>query len=279
MKRSIVMVALLAALAPLSAQQRQAPAPAPRAPKIVTDPEAKAALGAAREAAGQVKGRKGPDRLAALEVAARAYEEVAERFAGDSAAAARANFEAAELWRRHSSLALAERDYLKAADGDPGQFGQRGLLGAADMQRRQKQLEKALATYGRAVAAGPAGARAQEARLWRARVMQALGRIDEAIAAFQEALESASNPRQIIEACNWLAKAQIAKGDLDAAARAIRHAEQQVAAAPAGDPKEADRLAKAVASMSARRALQRARDKSAKAAKDAVLLEENGGGL
>lgn len=275
---------VFAAMTPLLAQQGtggKPPVTKPVAikapPKVSTSPAAKAALQAAKELAGKVKGTEGPVHTAALEVAAKAYDQVATDFANESQVASRARYEAGDLWRRHNSLALAEQDFLQAAELDPVHFAQRGLLGAADMQRRQKQMEKALETYGKAIAAEPATSRAQEARLWQGRVLQGLGRVDDAIAAFQTALEAASRPRQVIEASDYLAKAMIKKGDYEAAARAIQHAEAAIAEADASDPVEVERLRKALEGMGARKALQRAQDKQQKPGQDAQKLEEGGG--
>lgn len=280
----MMLLSTLVLAAAAAAQQNGAqpngtpPAPAVKAPKVTTSPQAKAALAAAKELAGKVKGTDGPARNAALEAAAKAYDQVATDHAGEPAVAARARFEAGELWRRRDSLAQAEQDYLQAAALDAAHFGQRGLLAAADMQRRQKQLDQALATYAKAAAAEPNTTRAHDARLWQARLLQGLGRMDEAIAGFRAAVEAAQRPRQVIEASDWLAKALIKHGDYDGAAAAIQHAETEVGAADDSDPVEVERLRKALEAMSARKALQRARDKQVDAGKDAGLLEENGGG-
>jgi tetratricopeptide (TPR) repeat protein len=242
--------------------------------KVQVSDAGRAALAAAKELAGRGKGLRGGERAQALEQAAAAYDKVAADFAAEPAVAGAAAFAAAELWRQHGSLPLAEKDYLLAAETDAPRFLQRGLLGAADMQRRQKRNDEALATYGKAAAAEPAGPRAQEARLWQARLLQTLGRLDPAIAAFQSALESARPGRQVVEAANYLALACVQKGDFDAAERAIEHAEQAVAGAGEDDPVVAARLQKAIESMSARKALQRARDKQAGAGKDAARLDE-----
>lgn len=279
--RSILRVTMMlfAAATPLLAQQGKDPkTAAPAQAKLVSSPAAKAALKAAKDLAAKIKGTEGPARLAALEAAAKTYDQAATDFAGEPLAASRARFEAGDLWRRHNSLALAEQDFLQAAELDPVHFGQRGLIGAADMQRRQKQMDKALETYAKAVAADPKTTRAHEARLWQGRVLQGLGRIDDAIAAFQGALEASPRPRLTIDACDWLAKAQIKKGDYEAAAKAIQHAEEAVAEANSDDPIEVDRLQKALDGMSSRKALQRAKDKQQPPEKDLRELEENGGG-
>jgi tetratricopeptide (TPR) repeat protein len=146
------------------------------------------------------------------------------------------------------------------------------------MQRRQKQTEKAIATYAQVVTLEAGSTRAQEARLWQGRLLQSLGRLDESVSAFQAALEAAERPRQIIEACNFLARACLQKSDLDGAQRAIEHADQAVQSANEDDPIEVERLHKALEGMSARKALQRAHDKQNEAGKDARGLEERRAG-
>ncbi|HEX6813284.1 MAG TPA: hypothetical protein VF384_16805 [Planctomycetota bacterium] len=242
-------------------------------PKVQTSGAAREALAAAKELANRGRGLRGAERGHALEVAAVAYDKIAADFSGEPAVAALAAFTAAELWRQQGSLPLAEKDYLLAASVDASRFGQRGLLGAADMQRRQKRNDEAMATYAKAAALEPGSARAQDARLWQARLLQAAQRLDDAIAAFQSALESATPGSQTIEASNFLALAWIEKGDLDAAARAIDHAEQSVTELGEEDPVVQERLRKALETMSAKKGLQRARDKQNQAGKDAAGLE------
>lgn len=276
----------LSLLAPAMAQAKDVPAGAkpgvkvaeaataqPVRAKVQLSEAGRAALASAKDAAARCKGLRAAERTQALELAASAYDKVVADFAAEPAVAGAAAFAAAELWRQHGSMPLAEKDYLLAAETDGPRFGQRGLLGAADMQRRQKRNDEAMTTYGKAVAAEPAGTRAQEARLALARLLQSTGRIDESIVAFQAALETAKAGRPVIEAANSLALACVQKGDLDAAEHAIEHAEQLVNALGDEDPIVVERLKKAADTMSAKKALQRARDKATRAAKDAVGLE------
>src|SRR5262249_14033291 len=200
-----------------------------------------AAVAAAKELEGKVKGVEGQARATAVQTAAAAWDKVAADFAAEPAVAAQAAFRGGELWQRHGSFALAEHDFLAAARLDPQRLGQRGTLEAADMQRRQKRSEEALATYGQAIALDPASRRAQTARIWQGRVLQALGRLDEAVTAFQGALETAQKPRQTVEAANWLAKVLIQKGDFDGAEGALEHADEVVNGAIAGDASAAER--------------------------------------
>ncbi|MBK8097414.1 MAG: hypothetical protein IPK26_09920 [Planctomycetes bacterium] len=239
---------------------------------------AKAAIAAAKDLAARITGLEGGERAAAIEAAANAYDKITTDFAVEPAAAAQAAFAAGELWQRQGSLPLAERDFLLAAQLDPQRFGQRGLLEAAEAQRRQKQFDKALATFAQAAAADPASARAHEARLAIGRVQQQSGQIEAAITAFQAALEAVEKPRQVIETCDLLAKAWLQKGDLGAAERAITHADEAVANVVEPDPVVRERLQKALAGMSARKALQKARDKAAGTAKDARAVEAATGG-
>lgn len=242
-------------------------------PRVVYSDAGRAALAAAKEVVARTRGLRGPERTAALEAAAKAYDQVGADFAAEPSVAATAAFLAAELWRAQGSLALAEKDFLLAARLDPGRYAQRGLLGAADMQRRQERSDEALATYRKAAAVDPGSARAQDARLWQARLLQGAGRLDEAIVLFQAALESADPGAQAVEACNFLALAWIEKGDLDAAGHVIEHAEQAVASLGDEDPVVLERLKKSLEAMSARRALQRARDQRHEAGKDAAAFE------
>lgn len=244
----------------------------PRSKPVISEP-ARNALAGAKELAMAVRGLRGPERTKALEAAASAYDKVVAEFTAEPWVAATAAFTAAETWRQQGSLALAEKDFLLAAQLDAERFAQRGLLGAADMQRRQKRYDEAMATYQKGAAVDPGSARAQEARLWLGRMLHDSERVDEAITAYQAALESAHAGQQTIDVCNWLAIAWIAKGDFDAAARAIDHAEQSVATLGDEDPIVLERLKKSLELMPAKRSLQRARDKQANAGKDAAALD------
>ncbi len=258
---------------PAGSGTAEAGASKPARAKVQISEAGRAALAAAKELAGHSRGLRGSERGHALELAASAYDKVVADFAAEPAVAAVAAHAGAEAWRQQGSLPLAEKDYLLAASLDAPRFGQRGLLGAADMQRRQKRNDEALATYAKAAAVEPGSARAQDARLWQARLLQTAQRLDEAIAAFQAALESAAPGTQTIEASNFLALAWIDKHDFDAAARAIEHADQSVSEQGEDDPIVVERLHKALESMSARKALQRARDKQSQAGKDAAGYE------
>lgn len=248
-----------------------AAATAPAVPKLSA--EARAAIAAARELAKKARSLEGAEKLAALQAAATAFDKVATDFAAESAAVAQAAYEGADAWKRHGSSAEAEHDFLVAAQQDPPRYAQRGKIGAADMQRRLDRASEALATYAEAVAVDPTTTRAQGARIWQGRILQSLGRGADAIAMFRTAVAAARTPQQVIEASNYLAKVQVDQGELDAAAQSIAHAESAVAAAGTADPIAQERLQKALASMSARRALQRLRDKKADATGDAVQLE------
>jgi len=238
---------------------------------------ARAALAAGRELARAARGLDGEAEGTALQTAATAYDKIATDFAHEPPAAAQAAFAAADLWRRHGSSQQAEQDYLSAARLDPERYGQRGKLGAADMQRRQDRDTDALATYAEAAAADPASSRAQTARLWQGRLLHALGRDTEAVTVLRAALDAARTPPQVIETGNQLARLLVATGELDAAAQAIAHVEATVTAAAIEDPVQKERLQKAVTSMSARRALQRARDQRANTKGDAQMLERSRG--
>ena len=243
-----------------------------RSKPVISEP-ARNALAGAKELAAAVRGLRGPDRTKALEAAATAYDKVVADYTAEPWVAATAAFTGAETWRQQGSLALAEKDFLLAAQLDAERFAQRGLLGAADMQRRQKRYDEAMATYQKGAAIDPGSAKAQEARLWLGRMLHDAERVDDAIAAYQTALESAHAGAQTIDVCNWLAIAWIAKGDFDAAARAIDHAEQSVATLGDEDPIVLERLKKSLELMPAKRSLQRARDKQANAGKDAAGLD------
>ena len=265
-----VLVGVLLAGSPVAQPAGEAPPPPP--------PAAEAARAALKRADGlldRIKGLEGAERSAALERAAVAYREVVEHHATDARACAEAWFELGEISRRQRDLAEAEACYGRAAELDFGRWGERALCQRAHMLRRLDRLEEALATYRKAAEIKPESARAHEARSWIGRCLLLGGEVDGAIEAHRAALEVTEVPRRVIELCNLLAKAQLAKGDLDGAAATLQRADRVV---PERAGPEADRLRKAADSMSARRALQRARDKADGAHRDAMDVERSRSG-
>lgn len=239
----------------------------------VLDAKAKAAFASARQLEREARKAWGAVRSRKLELAAGRWHALTETFAEQPKVAAQAAWSAAELWRRHGSAPLAEKDYLLAARSHPARYGQRGLLGAADMQRRQLRNQEASVTYQKAEAVDPRTSHAQRARLWVARLLLAAGKLDQAIERFQAALESAPSTRQAIDAADHLAQAWIKKGDLDAAGFVLDHVDQMLEEAGGADPVADKRLRRASALMPARKALRRARDRRDDVAKDAVRLD------
>ena len=258
--------AVCCAAGPGVAQQSVArPAPAPRVtPDCLKD---------ARDLAARADKCHGPARARALELAAPAYDRCAAGLQG--AASASPAWAAAELWRRHGSLFLAEQSYLRAAHSDRRRYGQRALLGAADMQRRQRRRVAAAKTYRAAERVDPASARAQRARLWIARLLFADGKTEQAIARFQGALECASTPRQAIEAADHLAKSWVQIGALQRAQRVLDHVDRLVQTRAGETEQDMQRLRAASRRMGARKALQRALDARHGRGDDAVRLDEH----
>ena len=110
--------------------------------------------------------------------------------------------------------------------------------------------------------------------MWIARCLEEQGDLPASVDSYRASLELTTNPRRVIDLCNGLANVLLSQGDMDGAAAALARAEGVV---PGGDGEEAARLRKAVSGMSAKRALQRARDKASRAHEDARKLEEEKG--
>jgi tetratricopeptide (TPR) repeat protein len=231
------------------------------------------ALRGAEELAERVRGLEGAERQTALEQAAKQYEEVGTRHADAGPGAAEAWWEAGELWRRHGSMALAEKAYRRTLELDANRYGERALLELGHVLRRQDRAADAIDCYTKATAVKPASARAHEARLWIGRTHAQQGKLAEAIAAYRGALEATDQAGRIVEACDMLGMAQVKSGDLAGAGESLRLAESQLGKVqgPA-----ADRLKKSIDGMSLKRSLQRVQDKQARAAADAEKLERDG---
>jgi tetratricopeptide (TPR) repeat protein len=116
--------------------------------------------------------------------------------------------------------------------------------------------------------------RAHEARVHIGKCYEAKGDATQAIAAYRAALEAAGDAGDVIEVSDELAKVLVKAGQLDEADETIRHAEDAVRDELQGSGPDAARVRKALDAMGARKALQRARDKSAGAHQDAQQLDK-----
>ncbi len=236
--------------------------------------EAATAFVAVRQQTKDLRGRRGPERLVALQKIAQRCESIAAEFAAERPAAARAWFEAAEAWRKHGSADKAAVDYGKALDNDDGRYRERCTFQLAQMQRRLEKFDAAIATYRKAAKIAPQSKRAHQSRVWIARCLDSAGKQDEALPAYRAAVDAAVRPRDRVDAGNWLAKALVTRGDLDAATAAITATEKAVQPTIDKGGKGAAGLQRALDKMSAKRALRRARDKATGAAQDAARLED-----
>ena len=242
---------------------------------------ARSALKEAKGVAAKAKGLKGAARAAAMTAAAKAYEAVASRFADQPGARAAASFEAAELWRRAGSLKAAAANYTRATDNDPRRFRERSWLQLAHIERRQKRIDKAMALYQKMARLKSGTSRTHEARVWIGRCLEQRKKLADAADAYRQALSLTRNPRRVIDLCNRLSLVLVRQGKLDQGAAVIRQAETAVAKAGCGSggkgkkkgKSQAKSLRRALDKMSARKALQRARDKANGAHRDAQDLE------
>lgn len=216
-----------------------------------------------------LKGTKGEERQAGLQRLADFYQGSLERHAGDRPSCARLNFELGETWRKHGSVERALAAYQKSAELDAERYATRAGLQIAHAQRRLERFDEALATYRRIAQATPESAAVREAREWIGRCLEAKGDVDGAIVAYRDLLQQASGPRETLDVANRLANALIDKGDLAGAEEVLRRADSAVPSSG----EDVARWRKAADSMSARRALQRARDKRDGVHEDARKLE------
>lgn len=282
LQQTILRTALLATvfLAPavgVLAQDSDAPTRAkPRPSKAAT-----AALRNAKAILARAKGQKGEARKAILTQAAAAYVKVIADFASEPVGAAPASFAAAEIWRKQGELTKAKGFYQQAIEFDRGRYDERCLLQLAHIARRQKNPAGALEIYKKVAVLKPQSARAHQSRVWIGRCLAMSGKHEEAIAALRAAVDLAATKRQRIDVCNRLAGLLVKRGQLDAADRVIQRAAEAAKPVPGAGGKNAERTArslqKAYDKMSARRALQRARDKANKAHKDAASLGKKNG--
>ena len=280
-RREVSSLALLLLFsAGLVAQQARVPsaeseAQESKVKRVQLSQQARDSLAAAKELITSLKGVRGEERQAGLSKAAMAYSAVAEKFADEPAAACAALYEAGETWRRHGSLDKAEANYRQVLAKNGERYLGRATFQVAQMERRQKQFENAIATYQQAATFQPKQNRANQARLWIARCFVSLDKAEEAMQSFRNAVASAATPRQVIEASNYLAKALIEAGDLEAAKAALAKADQVAMPLIEAGGKDSEGLRAALDRMSARKALQKAQDKANGAGQDARQLDSD----
>lgn len=242
---------------------------------------ARAALKAAAGLRTGAKGTKGEARAGILRSAAAAYEKVAADFAGEPAGAARAWFAAGEVWRSLKELDKAATCFTRAEKLDAARYRPRSTMELAHIARRQKATARAMQLYEQVAALAAGTVRGTQARLWIARCLASQGDGDKATAAYQQALATAATPRQKIDVCNRLANHLLGMGDLVGAEAVIQQAALAAKVRGSGKPEAVERVLRsqtvAFEEMSARRALQRARDKINKAHRDAQQVEKSRG--
>lgn len=272
----------LTGAAVLPAQAKTAKAGAESAATTTRRPQpskpARAALRAVQDVRKTATGKKGEARNAILRQAAQGYAKVITDFAAEPVVVAQASFAAAEIWRAQGELGRAKELYRQSLSLDADRFAERSQLQLAHLARREKAVDAAIAMYRKVAALEPKSGRAHQARLWIGRCQLQAGKADDAVQTFRAAIDQTPSPRQAIEACNRLANALVKLGRLDEAEQAVARARQASEQPAGGTGKSAASrqagLAKAYAKMSARRALQRARDKKNKAHQDALELEK-----
>lgn len=243
--------------------------------------EARAALRAAAGLRKTATGKKGKVRHEILSRVAQAYVKVSQDFAAEPVVVAQACFAAAENWRAAGNSDVAKPLYRRAIELDGSRFGARAHLQLGHLARRGKDLGAAITAYRKAESLEARSSRGHQARLWvgRCQLLQP-GQVEAALSTFRSAIDRAPSPRNALDACNRLANALVKLGRLEQAQKVIARAETESKKAAGGSGKNAETrqrgLAKAFASMSARRALQRALDKKNKAHQDAVEVEKSG---
>lgn len=235
--------------------------------------EAQSALKEAKTVAAKTKGLKGEARSSALAAGAKAYEAVAARFDSEAGACGKAWFAAAELWRKAQSLEAAAKAYGLAAERDPVRYQERSWLQLAHIARRQKKMEEALDLYKKVARLKSGTARTHEARVWIGRCFEGQKKPEQAIDAYRQALTVTTEPNRYLEIGNRLANCLIQEGKLDEADAVIRQAEAAAAPELTRNGPQAKSLRRALDQMSAKKALQRARDKAAGAHRDAQDVE------
>ncbi len=244
---------------------------------VKPSPEARAAMQKVNAIRASAKGKKGETRAAILREAVAGYAKMVIDHAGEPLAIAPASFAAAEIWRAGGDLDKAKDYYRKSIQFDSERYEARSTLQLAHIARRNKDAAGAIALYQKVAKLKPKSARSHQARTWIGRCHAAASKPDEAIKAYRTAIDLAASPTQTIDACNRLAGLFVKLNKLDDAEQVIGLAATAAKAPPTATGKMAVRQTqsweKAFARMSARRALQRARDKATKAHKDAVEIE------
>lgn len=149
---------------------------APEAPEDAPDAVVKQAQDALAQA-GRVRreayGQEGEPKLAAMQKAARAYEQVAAGHAGAAEVVAEAWFRAGELWRSMRNEEEARRCFTAATKcaGATPEYPARSLLELGHLERRQKRFDDALKIYARVLDLKPEPRhKCAQALTWRGKV-------------------------------------------------------------------------------------------------------------
>jgi tetratricopeptide (TPR) repeat protein len=239
---------------------------------------AEAQLKLATELRNALRGLEGGERDAARARALAACRAVRQYFPGEGWACAEAAFRAGELLRAAGDLAGAAAEF-QAAREQKGEspFRLRALLELGHMQRKDKQLERALASYEAALGdPGATPGQRDEASLWAGSVYRDLQRPADARRVWQRVADAGEDPLDRIRAFDRIASLLVETGDLEGAAGTIERCKEVLAGPAAEETRTGERVRSALQNMRAIEELQRAVERKQSGGEEKRTRKERG---
>ena len=221
---------------------------------------AERALTCARAKKRALQGERGASLAKLRTEAVAAYVRVHERWPSSGATAAEAAFRAGELLRAGGEPHLAIEQFLVATKlQDPGEFAARALYEIGHVQRREGNIEPALASFEQLVASGPVDAHLRDiASVWYAKVLAESGQLPDAERVLRRLTKTATEPTDRIRAYDELILLVVGRGELEGAAGWLAECKYSVRDAARELTKKGKRVNRALEQMRSLKALQRA---------------------
>ncbi|MFT6040639.1 MAG: tetratricopeptide (TPR) repeat protein [Gammaproteobacteria bacterium] len=178
------------------------------------------ALERARAKKQALQGERGESLTKLRAEAVAAYVRVHERWPKSGATAAEAAFRAGELLRAGQEPQLAIEQFLIATKlNNPGEFAARSLYEIGHVQRREGNIEPALAAFEQLVASGPVDAHLRDmSSVWYAKVLAEAGQLPDAERVLRRLTKTATEPTDRIRAYDELILMVVERGELEGAA-------------------------------------------------------------
>ena len=226
----------------------------------LTADAAERALERARAMKQALQGERGESLTRLRAEAVAAYVRVHERWPRSGATAAEAAFRAGELLRAGAEPELALEQFRVAMElKNPGEFAARALYEIGHVQRREGNIEPALAAFEQLVASGPADPHLRDmASVWYAKVLAETGQLPDAERVLRRLTKTATEPTDRIRAYDELILLLVDRGELEGASGWLAECKYSVRDTARELTEKGERVTKALERMRGLTALQKA---------------------